>query len=178
MTSTSERAARAYRLGRLRQALVGALPSLAYVAIAALLGAAPSTFAIGAAQFVFAASLLYVGRPFARGVGLGFLFGVVPFATATLAQGAGHMCLDGACMAVCAPACTAAGLATGVVASIATVKVRGGLGSFAATAGVVLAAGAMGCRCLGYGSLLGLAAGMFVASLPALPRLVADTRAA
>lgn len=177
MTSTLDRIRRAYLVGRLRLAIVGALPSFVYVGAALAVSADRSACVIGLAQFAFAALLLFLGRPYSRGVALGYLFGIVPFVTATVAQGAGHMCLDGACMAVCAPACTAAGFVTGIGASLATVRVRGGLGSFVATAGVVLAAGAMGCRCLGYGSLLGLAGGMLLASVPAMPRLWADTQA-
>jgi hypothetical protein len=38
---------------------------------------------------------------------------------------------------------------------------------------MVVATGALGCRCLGYSSVAGLALGMLLVSLPAWPRWVA-----
>src|SRR5512139_3744934 len=127
MTSTSERVHRAYRLGRLRVAAIGALPTFVYLLAALLLGASSAAIAAGAAMLVVSAAFVYLGRPYARGVGIGFVLGIVPFLTASFAQGAGHVCLDGACMSVCAPACAGAGLATGLIGSWLTVRVRGGL---------------------------------------------------
>ena len=37
---------------------------------------------------------------------------------------------------------------------------------------LIVATGALGCRCLGYGSVAGLALGMLLVSLPAIPRWV------
>lgn len=176
MTSTSDRIARAYRLDRARVALLGALPSFVYVLVATLLGATRSTFVLGSIQLGIAAALVYVGAPYSRGVGLGYLLGLIPFVTASVAQGAGHLCLDGACLSVCAPACTAAGVVTGVLGSCLTLRTHGGLRGFGSMAAIVALAGAMGCRCLGFGSMAGLLAGLVVASLPVLPRLVADGR--
>lgn len=173
---TSDRIRAAYRGDRARVALIGALPSFAYVLVATLLGATRSTFLLGSAQLAIAAALVYLGSPYSRGVGLGYLLGLIPFVTASVAQGAGHLCLDGACLSVCAPACTAAGAVTGVVGSFLTLRTHGGLRGFGAMAAIVALSGAMGCRCLGYGSMAGLLAGLFVASIPMLPRLVADAR--
>jgi len=176
MTSTLDRAKSAYRLSRVRIAMMGALPSLAYVAASSTLGANETTFFVGALQLVVAGLFVFVGSPYSRGVGLGYVLGAIPFVTASVAQRAGHLCVDGACMSVCAPACTAAGLVTGVVGSLLTLRVHGGIRAFASMAAIVTLAGAMGCRCLGYGSVLGLVTGFVVASIPMMPRLLAESR--
>lgn len=176
MTSTPDRIRRAYELGRLRTAALGALPALLYLGASAVLGADQRAIVIGIGMFLLAAVALHRGRPLARGVGLGFLLGVIPFATASFAQSAGHVCIDGSCMAYCVPACTTAGVATGLLGSYLAVRVRGGIGSYASMAVLVTMAGAMGCRCIGIGSMVGLVTGLLVASVPAMPRIVADTR--
>lgn len=178
MTSTPDAVVRAYRLQRLRTAALGGAPALLYLVAATALGADAQALRLGIALFVVASVAVYLGRPFARGVPVGLLLGIVPFATATVAQGAGHVCLDGACMAVCAPACTASGVVAGLLGTALTVRLRGGLHAFAPMATMLVLAGGMGCRCLGYGSMLGLCAGLVSASVPFWPRLWADTRAA
>lgn len=177
MTSTPDRLRRAYELGRLRTAALGSLPAFLYLIVSLLIGADHQAIVLGIGMFLLASVALHRGRPLARGVGLGFVLGVIPFSAAALAQSAGHVCIDGSCMAYCVPACTAAGVVTGLIGSLLAVRVRGGLGSYASMSVLVTLAGAMGCRCIGFGSMAGLVFGLVVASLPALPRIVADTRA-
>lgn len=171
------RISRAFEAARARTALVGALPAFLYMLAAGALGADRSTMLLGAGMFTFAAFGVFIGHPYARGVGLGLVLGAIPFTVASYAQSAGHMCLDGACVAVCMPACTAAGIATGLLGSWLLVRARGGVASFVSLATIVSLAGAMGCHCIGYGSIGGLIAGLLVASAPSWPRLIAASRA-
>ena len=171
---------RAYERGRAKLALIGALPALLYGACACLASAASESAApvgLALAMFGFAALGIHLGRPYARGVGLGLLLAAIPFGVATFAQSRGHMCLDGACMAVCLPACTCAGVATGVLGSWLLVRANGGLHSLVSMATIVTIGGALGCHCVGYGSVGGLIAGFVIASVPAMPRLIAAGRA-
>lgn len=178
MTSMPDRLRRAYELGRLRTAMLGATPALVYLGLSFAFGADRRALVVGAALYLLAAVALHRGRPLARGVGLGFVLGIVPFSAASFAQGAGHVCVDGSCMSLCVPMCTGAGVLSGLVGSLLAVRMRAGLGSYASMVTVVTLAGTMGCRCIGLGSVTGLMAGLLVASLPAMPRLLADTRAA
>lgn len=171
------RAMRAYERGRAKLALLGALPAFVYGACACVLSASDTSMGLAFAMYGFAALGIYLGRPYARGVGLGLLLAAIPFGVATLAQSRGHMCLDGACVAVCLPACTSAGIATGVLGSWLLVKARGGVHSLVSMATLVSIGGALGCHCVGYGSVGGLVAGFALASVPAMPRLLAASRA-
>ncbi len=175
MTSMPESTRRAYELGRLRVAGVGALPALVYLGCAVGLGADRQAFLLCLAMFVAAAWAVHRGGGWARGTGLGFALGILPFGVASFAQGAGHVCIDGSCMDVCMPACTAAGVVTGWVGSYLAVRTRGGLAAYGTMAALVLMAGAIGCRCVGLGSVTGMVVGLLVASAPAMPRLVDDT---
>lgn len=180
MTSTSEPPEpirEAYALERARLAGFAAAPALVYPTLAALLGASPSRIALGMGLVLFAAAGVFAGGKPARGVGLGLVFGAIPFLSATIARGSGHLCLDGACMAACVPACGAAGLVAGALTTFAVVRLRGGLAAMGSAGGLLLLAGGCACHCVGATSLAALSAGVLLTALPAAPRLLADTRA-
>ena len=87
-------------------------------------------------------------------------------------QSFGHVCVAGACMSWCMPACAATGLLIGVAFARRAERDRDPLLFFVAGFPLIVATGALGCRCLGYGSVAGLALGMLLVSLPAIPRWV------
>ncbi len=170
------RARFAYERARAGRALVGASPALAFGALALVLGADLTRCALALMLFVGAAAALSLGGALARGVGPGLAIGVVPFATASVAQGFGHLCLEGVCMAYCAPACAASGVVAGALVTWATLRRKGGLVAWLCASTLVVTCGTLGCRCLGTGSVMGLAVGLVLVGLPAMPRLVRDMR--
>ena len=171
-----KRARRAYELGRAKRSALVALPSLLFVVAAAALGGRETSFFLGAAMFVVAAAAAHRGGTVGRGVGPGFVYGILPFATASAAQGFGHACVGDVCMSYCLPACAVAGMVTGVLVSRSALDRHGGLGAWASASSIVVLAGAMGCRCIGLGSVLGLAIGLVSATVPMLPALTRESR--
>jgi hypothetical protein len=171
------RARFAYERGRVKRALVGAVPALVFGAAACAMGADARRIGLAFVLFAAATAALVVGGALARGVLPGFLAGAIPFVTASVAQSFGHMCLDGVCMAYCAPACAASGVVAGTLVTWMTLRARGGLLAWASAATLVVTCGTLGCRCLGTGSVMGLLAGVVIVTLPAVPRLYRDSRA-
>jgi hypothetical protein len=167
----------AYERGRALRAALGASPALAFGAVACAMGADAMRVGLALVLFVAAFAALDLGGGLGRGVGPGLFFGAIPFATASVAQGFGHLCLEGMCMAYCAPACAASGLVAGALVTWSTLRLRTGVLAWASASTLVVTCGALGCRCLGTGSVMGLVAGLLVVGLPAMPRLVRDARA-
>src|SRR5262249_32720602 len=161
----------AYELGRAKRSALVASPSLAFVVVAAALGATRSTFLLGAAMFGLAAAFAQIGGRLARGVGPGLLYGTLPFVTASAAAGFGHLVMGDVCLSSCMPACLAAGTVTGFFLSRSALARHGGLPAWLASSSIVVLAGAIGCRCLGLGSVLGLVLGLVLTTVPALPAL-------
>jgi hypothetical protein len=165
------RARRRYEWSRALRALLGFAPALLVVAAAALLGKRPaSAVAFGALLFALGVFLLWHGREIRRAVLPGFAAGVFPLALTLCANRMGHLCTGDHCVSWCLPACTLGGLAAGAI--VATLLRRGkhGLAAWLAASGVALLTGAMGCTCVGYSGVIGLALGYGVALLPALAR--------
>jgi hypothetical protein len=98
------------------------------------------------------------------------VYGALPFVVTHAVQSFGHMCVGDACVSWCLPACSATGLVVGFAFARRAERDRNPLGFFAAGVPMVVAAGALGCRCLGYSSVAGLAVGMVLVSVPAWPR--------
>ncbi len=163
-------ARRAYELGRLRTALLGASPVLGLIAASAWLGAGTFGVAVGAALFAFAAGALFHGRTAGEGVVPGLAVGIVPFVIIHAAQPLGHVCAMGSCYSWCMPACAASGLIAGAL--VARTTLRRGMAAFGVGTIIVLAEGAMGCRCIGFGSIAGMLLGLALASTPELVRVV------
>jgi len=156
-----ERRARArYERRRLWRALWGFAPIAAIVVPAALVARHPSwTLAIGLGVFALGVVLLWYGRDVRRGVLPGVAAGLVPLVFALCAPHVGHICTGDRCMMFCVPACTVGGALAGL--AIGIVVHRQGLGGAALVAAslVALATGAMGCACVGFAGVAGLALG-------------------
>jgi hypothetical protein len=166
------RARMRYEWARAKRALVGFAPLLVVVAVATAVARHPSaTAAFGIAAFVGGAAMLWYGRDPKRAVLPGVLAGFVPLALALCTS---HMrdCSGDGCMMMCVPACSVGGLVAGLaVASIGNQRRAGSVFWLSASA-LALFTGAMGCACVGYAGVVGLAIGFAAGVAPGLLRRV------
>jgi len=160
----------AYEFGRLRLALVGILPVLVIVAIAASVTHRPmSALWLGVATVTIGATMLWYGREPQRAVLPGIAAGLVPLVLALRANHI-HACgLDG-CSTLCVPACALGGVVAGLaIASVGNQRRAGPLFWLSAS-GLALLTGAMGCACVGYSGIAGMAIGFGAGMVPGLLR--------
>ncbi|MCA9577019.1 MAG: hypothetical protein R3B40_22085 [Polyangiales bacterium] len=163
----------AYRRGRARMAFFHALPALLYMGGALALGSDPRAAWFALATFVVGALAVFVGGSFGRAVRPALVYGALPFVVTHAVQSFGHVCVGDACMSWCLPACSVTGLVVGLAFVRRAERDKNPFGFFAAGLPIVVATGALGCRCLGYSSVAGMAVGMLLVSLPAWPRWAA-----
>jgi hypothetical protein len=160
-----------YELGRMRRAVLGFAPVFALVAVAALLAKRPTTtVAFGAGVFAVGAILLWYGRDLRRAVLPGVAAGIVPLAFALCANHIGHACMGERCLSLCIPACAAGGVLAGLAVAGIGIRRRSGPGFWIAASIVALLTGAMGCGCVGYAGVGGLAVGFAVGLAPGMLR--------
>jgi len=160
LSQLEHRARRKYEWARARRALLGFAPSLGVVTIAALANKHPmSAVTFGAAMFVVGAGLLWYGREIRRAVLPGLAMGILPLALALCANHMGHACMGDHCMMLCVPACSLGGLGAGVGISIIGVRWKQSWPFWAGATALTLLTGAMGCSCVGYSGVAGLAVG-------------------
>lgn len=177
-TARAERRARArYEWARTKRALLGFAPSLVIVAVAALLGRRPGwALGFGSSMFAMGVVLLWYGRDLRRAVLPGVAAGLVPLLLALCAIRISHTCVGDHCMALCLPACIAGGFVAGLAVAGVGLALRGGAAFWTAASAMSLLTGAMGCACLGYSGVVGLALGFAVGMVPGgLRRLFART---
>jgi hypothetical protein len=166
-----ERRARVqYEWARAKRALVGFAPLLVVVAVATAIARHPSaTGAFGVAAFLAGATMLWYGRDPKRAVLPGILAGFVPLVL-VLCTSHIHGCSGDNCMMVCVPACSVGGLVAGLaVASVGNQRRAGAVFWLSASA-LALLTGAMGCACVGYSGVAGLAIGFAAGVVPSLLR--------
>jgi hypothetical protein len=159
-----------YELGRLRLSLLGVLPLLLVVLVAVLFTQRPlSALAFGALTVATGAGMLFYGRDPQRAVLPGVAAGLVPLLFALCASRVHHCGPDG-CSTLCVPACILGGVASGLV--VASVGHRRGAGTafWLSASGLALLTGAMGCTCIGYSGIAGLALGFALGSVPGMLR--------
>lgn len=170
LTRLERRARLGYELARARRALVGVLPVLAIVGIAALLTHRPSsTVAFGLVTAAAGAFMLWYGRDPQRAVLPGVAAGLIPLVAALCANHFHHCGPDG-CTSWCVPACTAGGVVAGIAVAWVGVTRRAGVRFWVSASGLALLTGAMGCACVGYSGVGGLALGYGVGVVPLLLR--------
>jgi hypothetical protein len=173
LSELERRARRKYEWARVRRAFLGFTPALVIVTIAALANKHPmSAIGFGAAMFVVGVGLLWYGREVRRAVLPGLAMGLLPLALALCANHVGHACMGGECMTLCLPACTLGGILAGAGVSLIGLRWKQGLSFWVGATALTFLTGAMGCSCLGYAGVAGLAFGYVVGSIPLLLRKV------
>lgn len=158
---------RVYELRRLRSAVVGFAPMLLLIALAAALGGRLALASVaGASLFLLGVASLWYGREPGRGVLPGALAGAFALLLALCANHMGHFCTGERCLSWCVPACVAGGVIAGGLVSFVGLRQRRGAGYWVTASSITLLTGALGCSCVGFAGIGGLAAG-FVAALAA-----------
>lgn len=173
LSDVERRLRRTYERARLRHALLAFAPMVAVVALAALAGEhAHVALLAGAVLLPLGVFALWYGRDAARGVLPGALGGTFAFTLALCANQMGHLCTGEVCMSWCLPACVAGGTLSGVLVSFLGLKQQRGAAYWLTASGVTLLTGALGCSCIGYAGIAGLAVGFaFALGLGALATL-------
>jgi hypothetical protein len=139
--------------------MFGFAPVLLIVGIAALLGRRPSVaVALGLGMFASGVVMLWYGRDVKRAVLPGVAAGLAPL-TLALCANHFHHCAGDTCLSLCVPACAAGGLLAGLGVAMVGLRQRAGLTFWLASSGLALLTGAMGCSCVGYAGVVGLAFG-------------------
>jgi hypothetical protein len=168
------RVLRAYERGRWRHALTGFAPVLLLpMLVLCIDGISLRTIALGALLFGTGVFVLWRGRDAARSVLPGVLAGTVPLVAAICAPRM-HVCTGSSCMSFCLAACAGGGFLAGVVVGLVWRRSRRGRVSLAIAAVLSTMTGALGCSCVGYGGVLGMAAGFMLGMLPWVARAAPD----
>jgi hypothetical protein len=163
------RARRAYEIGRIRLAVLGALPiALAVVAATSVATRPDSTLVFG--LIAVGMTMLWYGRDLQRAVLPGFLAGLVPLVLALCANRL-HACGPDGCTSYCVPACALGGIAAGLsVASIGH-ELRASARFWLSASALALLTGSMGCACIGFSGVIGLSVGYAAGVVPDLLRM-------
>jgi hypothetical protein len=166
-----ERNARwAYELGRTRRAVLGVLPVIAIVAIAAYFANRPvSTLAFGVATLFVGAVMLWYGRDPQKAVLPGIAAGLAPLVLALCANQV-HVCGPEGCSSLCVPACVLGGAIAGLAVANVGARRKAGLLFWVSASGLALLTGSMGCACIGYSGVVGLVLGFGVGVMPGVWR--------
>ena len=165
-----ERRARiVYEWARLRRALIGFAPALLLVALAIQTSTRPSMTAPFAAS-VFGAGVLalWYGREPRRAVLPGVAAGLIPAGLTFCTMHLGHMCFASHCTSVCMAACILGGAGAALVVGRVAVRRRLGWRFWVSASALTVLTGALGCACLGYSGLAGLAVGYACGAVPGL----------
>lgn len=166
----------AYELRRLGMALVGIAPFALVVAIAASVAHRPaSTLFFGLTTAVVAAIMLWYGRTPQKAVLPGIIAGLVPL-TLALCASYMHACGPNGCTTLCVPACSLGGVVAGLIVAQTGKRRHQGKLFWLSASGLALMTGAMGCSCVGYSGVIGLAFGIVGGLLPGLLRSAASSR--
>jgi hypothetical protein len=96
--------------------------------------------------------------------------GLLPLSLALCANLMGHHCLGDRCATWCIPACTLGGFGAALGVSLMGLRWKQPGSFWLCATALTLLTGAMGCSCVGYGGIAGLALGYAIGSLPVLVR--------
>jgi hypothetical protein len=163
------RARRAYEWGRVQHALIKSWPVAIVAAVSYALYYEPSlTAAISIVLFVASAALVWYGRVAAQAQNLGLKAGTLAF---VLPLAAFHLNVQAIC-----PTATqmllftgSAGLAVGIVLSVASTYQESGRDAFLLFATLVAGlCGALGCILFGLAGMAGMVAGVLLSTAPVL----------
>lgn len=155
-----------YERTRFKRAFAGFSPIFVLVAAALVFGGRPTAALwLGPVLFGGGVFALWYGREPGRGVLPGALAGGVALLLALCANRVGHACTGERCVSWCVPACIAGGLLAGALVSVVGVRQRRGIGYWASASGITLLTGALGCSCVGFSGVIGLAGGFVSVAL-------------
>jgi hypothetical protein len=156
------RATRAYERARVKLgAVVSGVVALIPLVSLGLGGNVASTALLGTALTLGVGVLVWRGGVLSLSAMAGLKAGLVPLAFAHAANLYGHVCIPGrGCSTLCIPACTVGGVLAGVILERTAQKAAHASWVRLAGAAVAFLAGALGCACVGFGGIAGLAAGM------------------
>jgi hypothetical protein len=168
------RARSAYEMGRMRRALVRALP-VPMLALVSLLGSHQHMLTVAVAAIAAASIIVFeqLGGDVGAGAHRGFLFGLVPFAASMATRPLGHieafgMCFHG-CVAVCAAASTVM-----MLFLVYAARQRTQAGPYVLGGGwIILTIGATACSCVG---IAGIAVLVGLVALLAFPAFAISAR--
>lgn len=162
------RAKSAYESGRRGLASYVALPLLALGVLGACMGTRPVyALIVGALIAALAWVCIWRGRVAGRAVLPGVVAGLVPLTLAYAAQTYGHVCTGNACYSLCLPACTSGGFIAGLVIARLGRNVASPVRFWGLAALLAGLEGSLGCSCVGYGGVMGLAVGLVITLVPA-----------
>ncbi|MFZ5890734.1 MAG: hypothetical protein ACOY0T_06750 [Myxococcota bacterium] len=162
---------RKYEWTRLRRALLGLLPLMLVVLLTMQISKRPASALIfGSVAVTWGTLLLWYGRDVRRAVLPGVAAGLVPLTFALCANAMGHVCTGERCVSVCVPACVVGGLIAGLLVAAVGHRRNHGAAFWVSAASLSVLTGAMGCACVGYSGVLGLALGFGAGFLPSLLR--------
>jgi hypothetical protein len=151
---------RVYERARWRRAFVGFLPVFVLIAASIAFGGRPTAaIVLGPLLFGGGVLALWYGREPGRGVLPGALAGGLALVLALCANQMGHLCTGDRCVSWCLPACVTGGVLAGALVSFVGVRQRRGAGYWASASGITLLTGALGCSCVGFSGMIGLAMG-------------------
>jgi hypothetical protein len=165
----SERARRAYEMGRLGAALRGSFLLLPAVGVALVSCSSPGpTLVSGAALVLLVAFCLWRGQGYRRGVAPGLVAGFVPLLLPILVHATGHVCVSGGCL-LFPTACGVGGVLGGVALGIMAPRPRDGRAIPFVTACLIAGlAGSVGCLLYGFVGLGVMIAGLLAGATPIL----------
>ena len=150
------RARRAYEWGRLRRALLGALPLALLIAPAlALTPRVVPTIILGTTLVLGAIGLLWFGHGFPRAALLGVAAGALPLGLVLCSARLGHACAGSMCMEFCFGTSALGGAAAGALIGSWAFKKHVSALLLVTASAFGLLTGAMGSTCVG---LLGVGA--------------------
>jgi len=150
----------AYERGRLKWAVISALPMavipLASFAVGQRLG---SSMALGAVLLIACAVMLWRGQALSVGLSAGLKAGLVPLVLSHAANLYGHVCTPAGCTSLCVPACALGGVTAGVIVALAAARSVAPLKVLGAGAATACLVGAFGCSCVGFSGVAGMLLG-------------------
>ncbi len=163
----SERARRAYEMGRLGAALRNSLLLLPAVGVALVCCSNPGPSLVsGAGLILLVAFCQWRGQGYRRGVRPGLVAGFVPLLLPILAQATGHLCASGGCL-LFPTVCGVGGLLGGITLGMMAPRPRDGRAIPFVTACLIAGlAGSVGCLLYGLVGLGVMIAGLLVGATP------------
>ena len=165
---------RRYEIQRAMWALLGSVPLIVVVVVACCNSQRITTSAIfGSAALLVGIAMLWRGRDAQRAVLPALVAGAIPLTLALWANQAHSCCgVGSACTtdmpSMCLLACSVGGVAAGLLMAAVGHRWRAGLWFWLSATAVSALVGAMGCACVGYTGLFGLAGGYSIGVLPGI----------